>query len=62
MESTTLKGLLAGHIASHHFSLIYCLFKKIKYLDTFYIAVFQDFATHLHYGPCGQLTGQAADQ
>src|ERR1039458_3726723 len=53
VESTTLKGLLAGHIASHHFPLIYCLFKNIKYLDTFYIAVFQDFATHLHYRrPC----------
>lgn len=34
MESITLKRLLAGPISGHHAPVIYCLFKKIEYLDT----------------------------
>ena len=34
MESITLKRPLAGHISGHHAPVIYCLFKKIEYLDT----------------------------
>lgn len=34
MESITLKRLLAGPISGHHAPEIYCLFKKIEYLDT----------------------------
>jgi len=34
VESITLKRLLAGPISGHHAPEIYCLFKKIEYLDT----------------------------
>ena len=33
-EGTILTCLLAGHISGHRVPLIYCLFKKIEYLDT----------------------------